>query len=103
MSTISFKFGVHTRNWPRNDFQPLDLYFEFYFWRFRGAAFCRVSAKSQIVSSKPVQDHKRIIQNKNTRPRSPSVMKGGRMHQAFRFFPRPSVLNSRRYVVSKLM
>ena len=29
MSTISLKFGVHTRNWPRINFQPLELSFEF--------------------------------------------------------------------------
>ena len=32
--------GVHTRNWPRIDFQPSELNFEFYVWRFREAAFC---------------------------------------------------------------
>ena len=36
MSTISLRFGVHTRNWPRSDFQPLEFNFEFYFWRVRG-------------------------------------------------------------------
>ena len=30
--------GVHTRNWPIIDFQPVEFNFEFYFWRF-GAAF----------------------------------------------------------------
>ena len=34
MSTISLKFGMHTRNWPRIDFQPLEFNFEFHFWRF---------------------------------------------------------------------
>ena len=34
MSTISLKFGVHTRIWPRIDFQPLEFNSEFYFWRF---------------------------------------------------------------------
>ena len=33
---ISLNFGVHTRNWPRIDLQPLEFNFEFYFWRFRG-------------------------------------------------------------------
>ena len=32
MSTISLSFDVHTRNWPRIDFQPLEFNFEFYFW-----------------------------------------------------------------------
>ena len=36
MSTISLKFGVHTRNWPRIDFKPLEFNFEFYFWRCPG-------------------------------------------------------------------
>ena len=31
MSTISLKFGVHTRNWPRIHFQPLEFNFELYF------------------------------------------------------------------------
>ena len=31
MSTISLRFGVHTRNWPRIDFQPLEFNFEYYF------------------------------------------------------------------------
>ena len=35
MSTISLDFGVHTRNWPRIDLQPLQFNSEFYFWRFR--------------------------------------------------------------------
>ena len=64
MSTISFKFGVHARNWPEIDFQPLELNFEFYFWRFRGTGFRIVPAKSQnsrslISSSKPVRDDKK--------------------------------------------
>ena len=36
MSTILLSFGVHTRNWPRIDLQPLEVNFEFYFWRIRG-------------------------------------------------------------------
>ena len=39
MSTILLNFGVHTRNWPRIDLQPLVFNFEFYFWRFRGPRF----------------------------------------------------------------
>ena len=31
MSTISLKFGVHTRNWPGIDFKPLVFNLEFYF------------------------------------------------------------------------
>ena len=38
MSTISLKFGVHTRNWNEIGFHPLEFNFEFY---------------------KPVQDHKK--------------------------------------------
>ena len=45
---ISLKFGVHTRNWPRIDFQPVEFNFEFYFWRFLGGGgVCRLPAKSQ--------------------------------------------------------
>ena len=51
MLTILLNFGVHTRNWPETDFQPLEFNFEFYFWRFQGAAFCRVPAKSQNCRS----------------------------------------------------
>ena len=40
MSTILLNFGVHARNWPRTDLQPLEFNFELYFWRFQGAAFC---------------------------------------------------------------
>ena len=47
MLTISLKFGVHTRNWPRIDFQPLEFNFEFYYWRFREAGFCCLPAKSK--------------------------------------------------------
>ena len=34
MSTILLSFGVHTRNWPKIDLQPLGFNFEFNFWRF---------------------------------------------------------------------
>ena len=45
MSTILLNFGVHARNWPRIDLQPLEFNSEFYIWRFRGegeggGAFC---------------------------------------------------------------
>ena len=36
MSTISLNFGVHTRNWPRIDLQPLEFNSEFYVWGLRG-------------------------------------------------------------------
>ena len=32
MLTILLSFGVHTRNWPRINFQPLEINSEFYFW-----------------------------------------------------------------------
>ena len=47
MSTISLKFGVHTRDWPRIDFQSLEFNFELFF--FGGGSFCLISAKSHIV------------------------------------------------------
>ena len=38
MSTIAIllKVGVHTRNWPRIDIQPLEFDFEFHFWEISG-------------------------------------------------------------------
>ena len=50
MSTISLSFGVHIRNWPRIDFQPLDFNFEFYFWRFReGGGFAEFQQRVRIA------------------------------------------------------
>ena len=49
MSTISLIFDVHTRNWPRIDFQPLEFNFVFYFWRFRGPGFAEFQQKVKIV------------------------------------------------------
>ena len=55
MSTILLNFGVHTRNWPRIDFQPVEFNSEFYFGDLGGggggAAFFRVPAKSQNCRS----------------------------------------------------
>ena len=54
MPTISLKFGVHARNWPRIDFQPLEFNFQFYFWRFLGGGeggVLLVPARSQNIRS----------------------------------------------------
>ena len=50
MSTISLKFGVRTRNWPRIDFQPLEFNFEFYFWTFQGAGSAELQQRVKIIS-----------------------------------------------------
>ena len=39
LSTILLNFGMHTRNWPRIDLQPLEFNSEFYVWKFRFAEF----------------------------------------------------------------
>ena len=36
MPAVSLTFGVHTRNWPRIELQPLEFNFELYFWRLGG-------------------------------------------------------------------
>ena len=46
---ISLSFGVHTRNWPRIEFQPLEFKFEFYFWRFFGGGGARFAGFEQRV------------------------------------------------------
>ena len=63
---ISLKFGVHTRNWPRIDFQPLEFNFEFYFWRLRGTAFSKeqiVGVPSPYMKLKTCSRSQKIIQN----------------------------------------
>ena len=49
MSTVSLRFGVHTRNWPRIDFQSLEFNFQFYFWRFRGGGVAEFQQRVKIV------------------------------------------------------
>ena len=51
MSTISLKFGMHARNWPRIDFQPLEFNFEFnfIFGDFRGPGFAKLQQRVIIV------------------------------------------------------
>ena len=49
MSTTLLNFSVHTRNWPGIDFQPLEVNFEFYFWRFRGGGGLPGSSRVKIV------------------------------------------------------
>ena len=49
MSAIALRFGVHTRNWPIIDFQPLEFNFESYFWRFRGEGVLSSEQRVRIV------------------------------------------------------
>ena len=68
MSTISLKFGVHTRNWPRIDFQLLEFNFEFYFWSFgRGVGFAefqqRVKIAGLYIKLKICSRSQKMIQN----------------------------------------
>ena len=45
MSTISLRFGVHARNWPGIDFQPLEFNSEFDFSEISGDRFLLSSSK----------------------------------------------------------
>ena len=67
MSTISLNFGLHTRNWPRIDLQPLEFNFEFvlevYFWP-RFAEFQqRVEIVGLYIKLKTCSTSQKIIQN----------------------------------------
>ena len=67
MPTISLKFGVHTRNWPRIDFQPLEFNFEVIFGDFRGPGFAefqqRVKIAGLYIKLKSYSRSQKMIQN----------------------------------------
>ena len=67
MSTTSLNFGVHTRNWPRIDSQPLEFNFRFYFWRFQGLRFAELEQRVKIVGLsfklKTCSRSQKVIQN----------------------------------------
>ena len=61
---ILLNFGVHTRNWPRTYFHPLELNFEFHFWRFRFAEFQkRVKIVGLYIKLKTCSRSQKIMQN----------------------------------------
>ena len=68
MSTISLKFGVHSRNWPRIDFQSLENSIViFIFGDFRGPRFAEFQQRVKIVGLyiklKTCSRSQKIIQN----------------------------------------
>ena len=67
MSTISLNFRVHTRNWPRIDFQPIEFNLSLIFGDFGGSRFAEFQQRVKIVGLyiklKTCSRSQKIIQN----------------------------------------